>query len=56
MILESRFAPGVSTRSMFVIALLAFLVLPSFVQIAKTEAWAAPSDRGQSKQDTPGDF
>jgi bla regulator protein blaR1 len=32
MILESRFAPRVSKRSMFVIALLALLVLPSFIR------------------------
>ena len=35
MILESRFAPRVSSRSMFVIALFAILVLPSFVQTTK---------------------
>jgi len=39
MILESRFAPRASRKSMFVIALLAFLVLPSFVQTTM-EAWA----------------
>jgi bla regulator protein blaR1 len=57
MILESRIAPCVSTRSMFVIALLAFLVLPSFVQISMTEAWAGPNDEPQAtaanKPDAP---
>ena len=57
MILESRFAPCVSTRSMFVIALLAFLVLPSFVQTTTTEARAGPSDEAPApparKPDTP---
>jgi hypothetical protein len=40
MILESRFTPCVSKRSMFVIALFAFLILPSFVQTTNVEAWA----------------
>ena len=44
MILESRFAPYVSTRSTVVMAILAFVVLPSFVQITKTEAVAAAND------------
>jgi beta-lactamase regulating signal transducer with metallopeptidase domain len=44
MILESRFAPSVSTRSMFVIALLAVLFLPSFVETTTTQAWAGPND------------
>jgi beta-lactamase regulating signal transducer with metallopeptidase domain len=44
MILESRFAPCVSTRSRFVIALLAFLVLPWFVLTTKTEAWTGSPD------------
>ncbi len=44
MILESRFAPRVSKRSMLVVAALAILVLPSFVQTTKTEAWAASKD------------
>jgi beta-lactamase regulating signal transducer with metallopeptidase domain len=48
MILESRFAPSVSTRSMVAIALLAFLVLPSFVQTSMTAAWAGPSDEPQA--------
>ena len=43
MILESRFAPSVSTRSMFVIALLAFLVLPSFIQ--NHERWKPGQDQ-----------
>ena len=44
MILESRFAPRVTTRSTFVLALLAFFVLPSFVQTTKTDAWAGSTD------------
>ena len=44
MILESRFAPCVSMKSMFVIALMALLVLPSFVQTTKTEARAGSID------------
>jgi beta-lactamase regulating signal transducer with metallopeptidase domain len=44
MILESRFAPSVSARSMFAIALLAFLVLPLFIRTSQTEAWARPDD------------
>jgi beta-lactamase regulating signal transducer with metallopeptidase domain len=44
MVLESRFAPYISRRSMFVIAALAFLVLPLFVQTATREARAVPSD------------
>jgi beta-lactamase regulating signal transducer with metallopeptidase domain len=43
MILESRFAPRLSARSMFVIALVAFLVLPWFVQTRQAEAWADSS-------------
>ena len=42
MILEGRFAPHVSTRSMLVVALVALLVLPTFVQSMKT--WAASAD------------
>ena len=57
MILESRFTPSVSTRSMFAIALLALLVLPSFVQTAKTEAWASSNDEAPAtparKPDSP---
>ncbi len=57
MILESRFAPRVSTRSMFVIALLALLVLPSFIQTSEREAWAGANDVAQAtparKPDTP---
>ncbi|HWB11893.1 MAG TPA: hypothetical protein VG826_21865 [Pirellulales bacterium] len=44
MILEDRFAPSVSARSMFVLALLALVVLPAFVQSAKTEARAASNE------------
>ncbi len=40
MILESRFAPSVSMRSLFMIALLALFVLPSFVQSTKAEVAA----------------
>ncbi len=45
MILESRFAPSVSTRSMFVIALLALFVLPSFVQATKAEPAAGSTSK-----------
>ncbi len=44
MILENRFAPRVSTRSMFFIALFAFLILPSFMNTTKVEAWAGSND------------
>ena len=44
MILESRFPPKVSTRSLVVIILLAFLVLPSFVRTTTKEAGAASTD------------
>ena len=44
MILDSRFTPRVSTRSRFVIALFALLVLPSFVETTKTEARADSND------------
>jgi beta-lactamase regulating signal transducer with metallopeptidase domain len=47
MILENRFAPRVSRRSMFVIALFAALVLPSFVQTTNTAARAGSTDEGQ---------
>jgi beta-lactamase regulating signal transducer with metallopeptidase domain len=50
MILESRFAPSVSVRSMFVVALLACLVLPSFVQTAQKEALAGADDEAPSTQ------
>jgi beta-lactamase regulating signal transducer with metallopeptidase domain len=50
MILESRFAPSVSVRSMFVVALLACLVLPSFVQTATREALAGADDEAPSTQ------
>jgi len=55
MILESRFAPSVSTRSMLVIALIALLVLPSFVEIAETEARAGSKDEATParKPDAP---
>jgi beta-lactamase regulating signal transducer with metallopeptidase domain len=44
MILEDRFAPFVSARWMFVLALLAAVVLPAFVQSAKTEARAGSTE------------
>jgi bla regulator protein blaR1 len=44
MILESRFAPSVSTRSTFVIALLALLVMPSFIRTTAMEAQARSND------------
>jgi beta-lactamase regulating signal transducer with metallopeptidase domain len=44
MILESRIAPSVGTRSRFVLALLAFLVLPLFIQSPRTEAGAGSKD------------
>ncbi len=48
MILESRFAPRVSTRSMFAIALFALLVLPSFFQNTKTIARADSKDEARA--------
>jgi beta-lactamase regulating signal transducer with metallopeptidase domain len=57
MVLEGRFAPYVSGRSMFVIALLAFLVLPLFFQTTTMEARAVPSDEAPAasarKPETP---
>ena len=58
MILESRFAPSVSTRSMFVIALLAILVVPSFIRTTAMEARAesdddAPPTAAAGKPDNP---
>lgn len=44
MILENRFAPYVSTKATFVLALLAILVLPSFVQTVPAEARAGSKD------------
>jgi beta-lactamase regulating signal transducer with metallopeptidase domain len=44
MILDGRFAPYVSTRLTFVIALLALLVLPTSVQIGKKQARADSTD------------
>jgi len=44
MILESRFSPSVSIRSMVVIALFACVVLPSFVLTTKEAAWAGPKE------------
>ena len=51
MILEDRFAPYVSARSMFVLALLALVVLPVFVQSAKTEALAGADEEAPAKAD-----
>ena len=45
MILESRFAPNVSPRSMFVIALLALFVWPSFVPTTKAETAAGSNSK-----------
>lgn len=50
MILESRFAPSVSVKSMFVVALFACLVLPSFVQTATREARGGSNDESRSTQ------
>jgi beta-lactamase regulating signal transducer with metallopeptidase domain len=55
MILESRFAPCVSRRTMFVVALVAFLLLPLFVQLTKTEALAAPNDEAPAAPAAPCD-
>ena len=44
MILDSRFAPSFTKRSVFVIALPAFLVLPLFIQTTKRMARAASND------------
>ena len=44
MILESRFAPRLSSRSMFVVALFAILVIPSFIRSTKIEARAGSTD------------
>ena len=44
MILESRFAPSVSKRSTFVIALLALLVMPTFIRTTAMEAQARSND------------
>lgn len=51
MILQNRFAPRVSRRSKSVIALLAFLVLPSFVETTKTEARAGANDEAPATPD-----
>src|SRR5258707_8658950 len=51
MILQSQFAPRVAPRSKFVIALIAFLVLPSFVETTKTEVWAGPNDEAPATPD-----
>jgi beta-lactamase regulating signal transducer with metallopeptidase domain len=44
MILESRFAPSISPRSVFAIALLAILVLPLFIQTTRMEAVAGSKE------------
>jgi beta-lactamase regulating signal transducer with metallopeptidase domain len=51
MILESRFAPYVSTKSLFVLALLAILVLPLFLQTTKTEARADSNEEAPAARD-----
>jgi beta-lactamase regulating signal transducer with metallopeptidase domain len=58
MILEDRFAPHISARSMFVLALLALVVLPVFVESAKTEARADANEQASGTPDasTPSDF
>lgn len=43
MILQSRFAPGLSKRSLFVVALLALVTLPTFFSAARTEAQEPPA-------------
>jgi hypothetical protein len=50
MILESRFAPSVSTRSVFVIALIALLVLPSAAPATKAKTGA---DSNSKTKPTP---
>ena len=44
MILESRFKPSVSKRSACLIALLALLVLPSFIRTTAMGAWVGSND------------
>ena len=51
MILQNRFAPRVSLRSKFVIALLAFLILPSFVETTRTDARAGSNDEAPATPD-----
>jgi beta-lactamase regulating signal transducer with metallopeptidase domain len=56
MILEGRFEPCVSRRSMFLIALLAVLVTPSFISTTHREARAGSKDEAPPvarKPDTP---
>jgi beta-lactamase regulating signal transducer with metallopeptidase domain len=50
MILDSRFSPRVSRKSMLVIALLALLVLPTFAATSKTEAPAGSSGEPPAAQ------
>ncbi|HEV8070507.1 MAG TPA: M56 family metallopeptidase [Planctomycetaceae bacterium] len=47
MLLQNRFAPGLSKKSLFVVALLSLVTLPSFFGTARTEA------ETPSKTDTP---
>lgn len=54
MILESRFAPSVSTRAMCIVALLALLILPSFVQTTKAESSRAESSEIAAHQPASG--
>ncbi|HEY2251866.1 MAG TPA: M56 family metallopeptidase [Planctomycetaceae bacterium] len=51
MILQSRFVPHASTRSMVAVALLALLVLPTFVQTRRTQARAGSNDDATATQD-----
>jgi beta-lactamase regulating signal transducer with metallopeptidase domain len=44
MILEQKFAPRLSARSAFVVALFATLLIPSFIPVAKTDARAGSED------------
>ena len=44
MILEGKFAPFVSRRSTFVITLMAFLIMPLFMQVALSKARARSND------------
>lgn len=51
MILQDRFVPYVSTRSMVVVALLALVVLPAFVQSEKTTARASANEDAPTTPD-----
>jgi len=49
MILESRFAPSLSKKSMFAIAMLALFVIPSFLATTRTEARADSKDEAAAE-------